>query len=72
MALWSGVGAEVDLPDDPTELFGEGPGRAVIAVPPGSEPDPSGTGVMLRPIGEVGGDAILGVALGGLLEGWRT
>ena len=30
-ALWSGVGAEVDLPDDLRAWFGEGGGQAVIA-----------------------------------------
>ena len=30
-AIASGIGAEVDLPDDPLALFGEGGGRAVLA-----------------------------------------
>ena len=32
-ALWSGVGAELELDDDPLTLFGEGGGQVVVALP---------------------------------------
>jgi phosphoribosylformylglycinamidine synthase subunit PurL len=60
-ALWSGVGAEVSLPDDPRAWFGEGGGQAVLAC----APDVADTigGVPVRRLGVVGGDAVLGVEL---------
>jgi len=73
MAIHSGVGARVALPDEPRAWFGEGPGRAVIALPPGQvEVDPLGSDIPLRRIGEVGGDSILGVPVAELEEAWRT
>ncbi len=71
-ALHSGVGATLDLPDDPRTLFGEGCGQVILALPPGQvETDPLGSDVALRRIGEVGGDEILGVALGDLRAVWE-
>ena len=68
-ALWSGVGAELDL-DVPEEvLFGEGGGQAVIACRP--EDGERLGGVPLRVLGVVGGDRLLGVRLGELGEAWR-
>lgn len=59
-ALHAGVGAEVGLDWDPTELFGEGGGRAVVAGNP-LEIERLGRGVPLRRIGTVGGDSLLGI-----------
>ena len=42
-ALWSGVGAELELDDDPLTLFGEVGGQVIVALPAGQvEPDPTG------------------------------
>jgi phosphoribosylformylglycinamidine synthase subunit PurL len=58
-ALWSGVGAEVDLPEG---------GGAVIACAP---PDVARLeGVPLREVGVVGGDLLLGFALADLGKAW--
>jgi phosphoribosylformylglycinamidine synthase len=73
MALHSGIGARVHLGDDPVELFGEGAGRAVIAVPADQvEVDPLGSEIGVRRIGEVGGDTVLGVSLDQLRAVWAT
>jgi phosphoribosylformylglycinamidine synthase II len=58
-AIWSGVGAELDFPDDPTALFGEGGGQAVIACAP--EHAETLSGVPLRRLGTVTGTTVLGV-----------
>jgi phosphoribosylformylglycinamidine synthase len=72
-ALWSGVGVELDLPGDAVELFGEGGGRAIVALPADQvEVDPTGADVALRRIGVVGGPSVLGVALAELREAWQT
>jgi len=72
-AIWSGVGAELDLRDDAIELFGEGGGRAIVAVPPGMvEVDPTGSDVAVRRIGQVGGAAIAGVAVAELRAAWES
>jgi phosphoribosylformylglycinamidine synthase II len=63
-ALWSGIGADVKLPDDPMTWFGEGGGVAVIACPP--EDVGRLGGVPLRELGAVGGDRLLGLPLGEL------
>jgi phosphoribosylformylglycinamidine synthase len=65
-ALWSGVGAELDLPADPLSLFGEGGGQAILAAPP--DVARKLKGVPLRVLGEVGGDSICGVSLERLRE----
>ena len=73
MALHSGVGARVDAGADPVVLFGEGGGRAVVAVPHDQvEVDPLGSEIEIRRIGEVGGDTVLGVSLDELREAWAT
>jgi phosphoribosylformylglycinamidine synthase len=59
--LWSGVGAELDLPDDEVALFGEGGGQAVIACAPEDVARLGSKGV--RRLGVVGGETICGVAL---------
>jgi phosphoribosylformylglycinamidine synthase len=68
-ALWSGVGAEVELSDDPLAWFGEGSGGAVIAC--AREDVTKLGGLPLREIGVVGGDAILGVRLAELGKAWN-
>ncbi len=73
MAIHCGVGATLDLADDAVELFGEGCGRAVIALPPDQvEVDPTGSDVALRRIGEVGGSALFGIELAELTAVWST
>jgi phosphoribosylformylglycinamidine synthase subunit PurL len=59
-AIWSGVGAEVDLP----ELEG-GRGRAIVACPPGAE-------VAGARIGVVGGDRLLGATVTELAHAWSN
>jgi phosphoribosylformylglycinamidine synthase len=71
-AIHSGLGAELDLPDDPVALFGEGGGRALVAVPPDAvEADPTGSDVQVRRIGTAGGDRLLGVPLATLRAAWE-
>jgi phosphoribosylformylglycinamidine synthase subunit PurL len=62
LALWSGVGAEVELSPDVVEWFGEGGGVAVIACRPQDVSRLDGD-VPLREIGRVGGDRLLGASL---------
>jgi phosphoribosylformylglycinamidine synthase subunit PurL len=61
LALHAGLGAELDLPADAGEWFGEGAGCAVVACAP--ERAEGLEGVPLRRIGVVGGDRMLGVPL---------
>jgi len=71
-ALHSGVGARLDLPDDPRTLFGEGCGQVILALSAEQvETDPIGSDVGIRRIGEVGGDEILGVPLADLRAVWE-
>jgi phosphoribosylformylglycinamidine synthase subunit PurL len=65
-ALWSGVGAELDLPGDELALFGEGGGQAVLACAPEDVERLGSKG--LRRLGVVGGDTICGVGLEALRE----
>ena len=60
-ALWSGVGAEVELPADAT-----GSGQVVLACAP-DDVDRLGSKGLTR-LGVVGGDALLGIPLGELAE----
>jgi phosphoribosylformylglycinamidine (FGAM) synthase-like enzyme len=60
-ALWSGVGAELDLPGEEVALFGEGGGQAVIACAPEDVERLGSKG--LRRLGIVGGETICGVPL---------
>jgi phosphoribosylformylglycinamidine synthase len=62
-AIFSGVGAELSLPETELELFGEGGGRVVVA---------GGDSVGLPRIGTVGGDTLLGIPLDELAAAWRT
>jgi phosphoribosylformylglycinamidine synthase subunit PurL len=66
-ALWSGIGASLELDDDPLTLFGEVGGQLIVTLPSDQvEPDPTGGDVALRRIGTVGGDALLGIPLSDL------
>jgi phosphoribosylformylglycinamidine synthase len=65
-AVASGLGAEIDLPDDPIVWFGEGGGRAIVACAP--ELINRIGGVPLRQLGVVGGTSLLGVELDELRE----
>ena len=58
-ALWSGIGAELDLPEDEVALFGEGGGQAVVACAPEDVARLGSRG--LTRLGIVGGDTICGV-----------
>ena len=68
-ALFSGVGAELDLPEDPRAWFGEGGGQAVLACAAATVG--SLDGVPLRRLGVVGGEHLLGVPLAELAEAIR-
>ena len=61
-AIASGVGAELDLPDDALALFGEGGGQAIIA---------SSEELDLRRIGTAGGASLLGVPVQDLRQTWE-
>jgi phosphoribosylformylglycinamidine synthase subunit PurL len=69
-AVASGIGAEVDLPDDRVSLFGEGGGQVVVACAP--EEAAALTGVPLRRIGTVGGATLAGLPVAALREAWET
>jgi len=62
LALWSGVGAEVEIGDDALDWFGEGGGLAVVACRRDEVATFADT-VPLRTIGRVGGDRVLGIPL---------
>ena len=63
-ALWSGIGAELELDDDAVTLFGEVGGQVLVAQGTEDvEADPTGMDVELRRIGTVGGTSLLGVEL---------
>ena len=66
-AIFSGLGAELTLDDDPLALFGEVGGRAVLACSPEVRDDVRGLGARLdvpvSGIGVAGGGTLLGVEL---------
>jgi phosphoribosylformylglycinamidine synthase II len=66
LALWSGLGADVDLDADALTWFGEGGGQAVVACAP--EVVDRLVGLPLRQIGVVGGSKLLGATLQELSE----
>ncbi|HYY77325.1 MAG TPA: phosphoribosylformylglycinamidine synthase subunit PurL [Gaiellaceae bacterium] len=61
LALWSGVGAELELDDDALTWFGEGGGRAVVACT--ADEAERLQGIALQRIGVVRGSRLLGVRL---------
>ncbi len=69
-AIASGMGAELDVPDDRVSLFGEGGGQAVVACAP--EDAETLTGVPLQRIGTVGGATLGGLPVAALREAWET
>jgi phosphoribosylformylglycinamidine synthase subunit PurL len=68
-AIWSGVGADLELPDDPRALFGEGGGQAVVACAPGDAEALSGPA--LRRIGTVAGTTVFGIPVSDLRTAWE-
>jgi phosphoribosylformylglycinamidine synthase II len=68
-AIWSGLGAELELDDDAEELFGEGGGQAVLACAPADVPRLEG--LALRELGVVGGNRLLSVELSALRDAWH-
>jgi phosphoribosylformylglycinamidine synthase subunit PurL len=68
-AIVSGIGAELELPDDPLALFGEGGGQVVVACPP----ERAGLlgDVPVHMLGAVGGDTVLGVPIERLRQAWE-
>ena len=71
-AIFSGIGARVDLPADPLQLFGECGGLAIVACAPEHVSQLEADGVPLREIGRAGGDSLNGVALGELTRAWHA
>jgi phosphoribosylformylglycinamidine synthase len=72
-AIHSGLGAELEVPEDALTLFGEGGGQAILALPAEQiEADPTGSEVSLRRIGVVGGSTLLGVELQRLRQAWEV
>jgi phosphoribosylformylglycinamidine synthase subunit PurL len=67
-AIFSGLGADVELPDDPRAWFGESGGQAVLACAP--DVVQALDGVPLRRLGVAGGDRLLGLQLAELVEAY--
>ena len=68
-AIWSGVGATLDLDATAETLFGECGGQAVVACAP--ENVGRLHGIPLQELGVVGGDRLLGVHIGALRTAWH-
>jgi phosphoribosylformylglycinamidine synthase subunit PurL len=68
-AIWSGLGAGLEVDEEAEALFGEGGGQAVIACAP-EDVERLG-GVPLRELGVVGGDRVLDARLRDLREAWH-
>ncbi len=66
-AIASGLGAELDLPDDALSLYGEGGGQAILACRPDLVPD-----LEAERIGTVGGGTLLGVPVEQLRQAWEV
>ena len=62
-ALWSGVGAELNIASDTVSWFGEGVGHAVVSCPPEQLGRVLESGPPAREIGRVGGSSLLGLEL---------
>jgi phosphoribosylformylglycinamidine synthase subunit PurL len=61
LALWSGIGARVELDDDAVAWFGEGGGQAVVAC--SREDESALEGMPHVQVGVAGGDRLLGLGL---------
>ena len=71
-ALWSGVGATLELDEDPLTLHGEIGGQVLVALATEQiEPDPTGDDVEVRRIGTVGGDSLFGLPLAELAHAYE-
>jgi phosphoribosylformylglycinamidine synthase II len=72
-AIFSGVGAALDLDEDVETLFGELTGQVVLAMSPDQvEVAPAGSEVLIRRIGVVGGHSLLGVPVAELRRAWEA
>jgi phosphoribosylformylglycinamidine synthase II len=71
-AIFSGIGARLDLPADPVQLFGECGGLAVVACAREQVSQLEAGGVPLREIGSAGGDSLNGIALSQLTRSWQA
>ena len=69
LALWSDIGAELDLADDVLAWFGEGGGRAIVTCRPADRSRLEG--MPLRELGVVGGDSVLGLGLDALRSAYE-
>ncbi len=67
-----GVGAHLDLPADPVQLFGECGGLAVVACAREQVAGLKAGGVPLREIGTVGGDNLNGLSVSELTRAWQA
>ena len=70
-ALWSGLGARVELPDEPVAWFGEGGGQALLACAPDVVDEVvalASVHVPVRRLGVVGGSRLLDLDLAELQE----
>jgi len=74
-AIYSGSGADVTLDEDPSDLFGEVGGRAVLACAPEARDEilrlAGEHGVPVRGIGLAGGATLFGVELTQLRRAWE-
>jgi phosphoribosylformylglycinamidine (FGAM) synthase-like enzyme len=74
-AIFSGVGAEPTLDDDPVTLFGETGGRAVLACAPERRDEvlqlAGELGVPVHGVGLVGGATLFGLELSRLRHAWE-
>jgi phosphoribosylformylglycinamidine synthase len=63
-ALWSGVGARIELEEDAVTWFGEGGGQAIVSL--AADDSSLLEAIPHRRLGVVGGKSILGIPLGDL------
>jgi phosphoribosylformylglycinamidine synthase len=71
-AIFSGIGAKVDLPTDPVQLFGECAGLAVVACAPADVDRLEADGVSVQRIGTAGGSSLNGIPLRDLARAWQA
>jgi phosphoribosylformylglycinamidine synthase len=70
LALYSGIGARIELEDDIRAWFGEGAGRAVVTCP--ADDESVLEGMPYRRLGTVGGSQVLGASLDDLRAAYET